>query len=147
MAKGADPAAHRRGAGPRGVAAEDRRMRGKSRGKGDATRANPKPDPTAEAAADTLALARQMGEIAEKSRQLVSEFLQRQSPAEGIGTASPAAIGTAFFEMTARLMSDPSRLVQAQLSLWHDYMTLWQRTAQRFLGDPVEPVIEAAPGD
>ena len=122
-------------------------MRGKSRGKGGATRANPKPDPTAEAAADTLALARQMGEIAEKSRQLVSEFLQRQSPAEGIGTASPAAIGTAFFEMTARLMSDPSRLVQAQLSLWHDYMTLWQRTAQRFLGDPVEPVIEAAPGD
>ena len=29
--------------------------------------------------------------------------------------ANPLAIGTAFLEMTARLMSDPSRLVQAQL--------------------------------
>ena len=122
-------------------------MRQKSRGKTDARRAEPRPDAARDSTAETLALGRRMAEIAEKSRQLVSEFLERQSPAEGIGAASPAAIGAAFFEMTARLMSDPSRLVQAQLSLWHDYMTLWQRTAQRFLGDPVEPVIEAAPHD
>ncbi len=86
-------------------------------------------------------------EIAEKSQQLVSEFLRRQASDEGIGMASPLAIGAAFFEMTARMMSDPSRLVQAQLSLWHDYMTLWQRTAQRFLGGPSEPVIEPVSGD
>jgi polyhydroxyalkanoate synthase len=49
--------------------------------------------------------------------------------------------------MTARMMSDPSKLVQAQLSLWNDYMTLWQRTAQRFLGGIAEPLIEAAPED
>ncbi len=44
-------------------------------------------------------------------------------------------------------MADPSRLVQAQLSLWNDYLTLWQRTAQRFLGGETEPMIEPSAGD
>ena len=96
---------------------------------------------------DTDELARQIATIAERSQQLVAEFLKRQSGEEGIGMASPLAIGAAFFEMTARMMSDPSRLVQAQLSLWNDYMTLWQRTAQRFLGGQAEPLIEPAQGD
>jgi polyhydroxyalkanoate synthase len=45
------------------------------------------------------------------------------------------------------MMSDPSRLVQARLSLWNDYLTVWQRTTQRFLGATTEPVIEAPAGD
>ena len=61
--------------------------------------------------------------------------------------ANPMSIGAAFFEMTARMMSDPSRLVEAQLSLWNDYMTLRQlRTAQRF-GGSAEPILEPPPGD
>jgi polyhydroxyalkanoate synthase subunit PhaC len=97
--------------------------------------------------ADADELARQIAGVAEKSQQLVAEFLKRQSPEEGVGMASPVAIGAAFFEMTARMMSDPARLVQAQLSLWNDYMTLWQRTAQRFLGGDPEPLIEPPQGD
>ncbi len=91
--------------------------------------------------------ARQIRAVAEKSQHLVADFLKRQSPEEGLGMASPLAIGAAFFEMTARMMADPSRLVQAQLSLWNDYMTLWQRTAQRFLGGSTEPMIEPPQGD
>jgi polyhydroxyalkanoate synthase len=100
-----------------------------------------------EAVADADALARQIAGVAERSQQIVGEFLKRQSPEEGVGMASPLAIGAAFFEMTARMMADPSRLVQAQLSLWNDYMTLWQRTAQRFLGGEAQPLIEPVPGD
>jgi polyhydroxyalkanoate synthase subunit PhaC len=92
-------------------------------------------------------LSQQMSRIAEKSRELVAEFLQRQTPEQGVGMASPLAIGAAFLEMTARMMSDPSRLVQAQLSLWNDYLTLWQRTTQRFLSGTSEPVIEPPAGD
>src|SRR6516164_1580659 len=79
-------------------------------------------------------LSQKIADIAQKSLHLVGEFLKRQSAENGIGMADPLSIGAAFFEMTARMMSDPSRLVQAQLSLWTDYVTLWQRTAQRFLG-------------
>jgi polyhydroxyalkanoate synthase len=49
--------------------------------------------------------------------------------------------------MTQRLMSDPGRLVQAQLSLWQDYLQLWQSTAERFLGGETKPVAEPQPGD
>jgi polyhydroxyalkanoate synthase subunit PhaC len=96
---------------------------------------------------DGAELSRQMAEIAQKSQHLVAEFLKRQAAEEGVGPADPLGIGAAFLEMTARMMADPSRLVQAQLSLWHDYLTLWQRTAQRFLGSDAEPVIEPSAGD
>src|SRR4051794_37505704 len=97
---------------------------------------------------DAVELSREMAEIAEKSQRLVADFLQRQGGEQGIGMSNPMAIGAAFFEMTARMMSDPSRLVQAQLALWNDYLTLWQRTAQRFLGGGgAEPVIETSPED
>jgi polyhydroxyalkanoate synthase subunit PhaC len=92
-------------------------------------------------------LSQQIADIAEKSQQLVAEFLKRQAPEGGVGVASPMSIGAAFLEMTTRMMSDPSRLVQAQLSLWNDYLTLWQRTAQRFLGGNTEPLIEPPAGD
>ena len=49
--------------------------------------------------------------------------------------------------MTARLMSDPQRLVQAQMSLWQDYMNLWQSTARRMMGQESEPVIAPARDD
>jgi polyhydroxyalkanoate synthase subunit PhaC len=96
---------------------------------------------------DPAELSKQTAEIAAKSRQLVAEFLTRQGREEGVGMADSLGIGTAFLEMTARMMADPSRLVQAQLSLWNDYMTLWQRTAQRFLGGESEPMIEPSAGD
>ena len=97
---------------------------------------------------DAAELSRQMAEIAEKSQRIVTDFLSRQDGKDGIGMANPMSIGAAFFEMTARMMSDPARLVQAQLSLWQDYMTLWQRTAQRLLGsEPERPLVEPAPED
>ncbi|HTV43928.1 MAG TPA: class I poly(R)-hydroxyalkanoic acid synthase [Stellaceae bacterium] len=101
---------------------------------------------------DADELARHLAGIAERSRRLVAEFLQRQATESSAGMASsgmasPFAIGRAFFEMTARLMADPARLVQAQLSLWNDYLTLWQRATQRFLGGEPEPLVAPQQGD
>ena len=50
-------------------------------------------------------------------------------------------------EMTARLMANPARLMQAQLGFWQDYMTLWQNTARRMMGIEAEPVIDAPSTD
>src|SRR5229473_5600902 len=96
---------------------------------------------------DPAELSRQMAAIAERSQRLVADFLSRQGGQDGIGLANPMAIGAAFFEMTQRMMSDPARLVEAQASLWNDYLLLWQRTAERFLGGAAEPVIETPPED
>jgi poly[(R)-3-hydroxyalkanoate] polymerase subunit PhaC len=101
-----------------------------------------KPPPGGEAE-----LARNLAGIAERSQRLVADFLSRQSGNEGIGLGDPAAIGAAFFELTSRMMADPAKLVEAQMALWNDYLTLWQRTAERMMGRPAEPVIEAAAED
>src|SRR4051794_7414659 len=99
---------------------------------------------------DHAGLSRHLAEIAEKSQRLVADFLSRRGGEAShgkIGMANPMAIGAAFFEMTARLMSDPARLMQAQVSLWNDYMRLWQNTTTRLLGGEAAPVVEPSADD
>ncbi|TXH36873.1 MAG: class I poly(R)-hydroxyalkanoic acid synthase [Rhodospirillaceae bacterium] len=87
-----------------------------------------------------------MAKIAEQSQRLVSDFLSRN--ADDMGTqADPLNIGRAFLEMTSRMMADPQKLVEAQISLWQDYMNLWQNTARRMMGDEAEPLIKPAADD
>jgi polyhydroxyalkanoate synthase len=97
--------------------------------------------------ADPAALSRRMADIAERSQKLVAEFLSRQSNEPTVGMGDPMAIGTAFFELLARMMADPARLLEAQMALWNDYLTLWQRTAERLMGQAAEPVVQPAPDD
>ena len=90
----------------------------------------------------------QLRGIAERSQRLVAEFLQRQGGDSAIGMATPMAIGAAFAELAARLLADPARLVEAQMALWRDGLTLWQRTAERLAGGAAgEPVIASAADD
>jgi hypothetical protein len=97
---------------------------------------------------DPVELTRSMGEIAEKSQKIVSDWLERQtSPGTASNSFDPLNIGGAFLEMTARMMTDPAKLVQAQMSLWQDYLQLWQSTAQRLIGGSVEPAFEPAGDD
>ncbi len=97
--------------------------------------------------ADPAEMARAMAEIAERSQRLVAGFLERQQHGGGPANLDPLNIGDAFAEMTAQMMADPAKLVQAQIGLWQDYMKLWQSTTQRMLGEEAEPVIEPEPGD
>ncbi len=94
-------------------------------------------DPTAEPADYT----RTMADIAERSQALVSDFLARQAEGGGLGHADPLNIGGAFLEMTKHLMMDPQKIVQAQMELWRDYMTLWQNATRRLMGEEVEPTV------
>ncbi|MFO0995061.1 MAG: class I poly(R)-hydroxyalkanoic acid synthase [Alphaproteobacteria bacterium] len=94
---------------------------------------------------DPADLAKMMAAIAERSQRLVREFLAHQ--AETNGNADPLNIGGAFLALTAKLMADPARLVEAQVSLWQDYMSLWQSAARRMMGETSEPVIAPPHGD
>jgi polyhydroxyalkanoate synthase len=91
---------------------------------------------------DPAAIGRSMTDIAERSQRIVSEWLKRQPQEEH--AADPLNIGSAFLEMTTRLMANPTKLMQAQLGFWQDYMTLWQNTARRMMGIEHQPVIDAS---
>lgn len=96
---------------------------------------------------DPVEMSQTIAKIAERSQRLVSEFLERQQNERSGATLDPSNIGSAFLEMTAHMMADPGKLVQAQMNLWQDYMNLWQSTTRRMLGEPAEPVIEPESGD
>ena len=94
---------------------------------------------------DPAELGRSMSDIAERSQRLVADWLARQGTKEH--TPDPLNIGGAFMEMTTKLIANPSRMMQAQLGFWQDYMTLWQNTARRVLGGESAPVIATPSGD
>ena len=97
---------------------------------------------------DPATMAASMSAIAESSQKLLMDFLSRQAEQNGDkGSLDPLNIGSAFLEMTTRMMADPGRLVEAQMNLWHDYMRLWQNTAQRMMGQDAGPVAEPAHDD
>jgi len=98
-------------------------------------------------APDPVELSQGMARIAERSQRLVSEFLARQADEQKVAGPDPLNVGGAFLDLTARLMAEPQKLVQAQMQLWSDYMTLWQRTAQKLLGEQADPVIAPERGD
>ena len=92
---------------------------------------------------DPAVVSRTMADVAERGQRLVTDFLRRQAED---GTTPPGPdplnLGSAFLEMTARLMANPARLMQAQIGFWQDYLTLWQNTARRMMGDKAPAVIE-----
>ncbi len=91
------------------------------------------------------ALDRSIADIADRSQRLVRDWLARQShEAQPINAA---LVASAFLDMTAQLMRDPTRVVHASIGFWQDYMTLWQSSARRMWGMDAPPVISAAPGD
>lgn len=89
---------------------------------------------------DPAMLSRNMADIASRSQRIVLEFLKRQGD-DALPGFDPTSIGSAFLEMTARMMANPAKLVQAQLGFWQDYMLLWQNTARRLMGETPEPVV------
>nr|WP_176787563.1 class I poly(R)-hydroxyalkanoic acid synthase [Roseospirillum parvum] len=89
-----------------------------------------------------------MQDIAARSQRLVSDFLARQAADPQVGMSDPLAIGSAFLDMTTQMMASPTKLMEAQLGLWQDYMTLWQTAARRMMGeDDVAPLAQPEKGD
>ncbi len=93
---------------------------------------------------DESQISETMVDIASRSQRLVQDFLTRQAQSGhgGMGMHDPLEIGSAFFEMTTQMMTQPHKLVQANVNLWQDYMKLWQNTASRMMGQEPEPLVE-----
>ncbi|MDR3504772.1 MAG: class I poly(R)-hydroxyalkanoic acid synthase [Acidocella sp.] len=95
---------------------------------------------------DAELIGKSMADIAARSQRIVTDWLKRQA-SEGVDM-DPLNVGNAFIEMTAKLLSNPGHLVEAQFGLWRDYLTLWQNTARRiWSGAEPEPVIAHDPRD
>ena len=100
-----------------------------------------------ESAENGTEMAKIMANIADRSQRLVSDFIARNASGKAVDMSDSAQIGAAFLELTQKMMQDPAKMVEAQVSLWNDYMNLWRNTTLRMLGQEVEPIIEPEKGD
>src|SRR5580692_7580883 len=92
--------------------------------------------------------ARNMMRVGQQSQKLLTDFARRQ--AEKIGShepLDPLNIMGAFMELSRAMAAHPTVLVDASFALWRDYMTLWENTALRMMGEDVKPLIAPRPGD
>ena len=89
-----------------------------------------------------------MSRITEQSRRIAQAFIERQasSPRE-FNPLEPAVVSKAYQALWQQMLTDPKRLIEAQVSLWQDYAKLWENTARRMAGEDVEPAATPAPGD
>ena len=106
--------------------------------------ATPQPDP---APFDSAALAKTYSEIAQRSSQLMTDFIARQGKDGAPAFGDELGIAKAFYEMLGKLMSDPAKLAEMQIKMWQDYMSLWQNSMLRFFGQDATTLIEPAKGD
>ena len=102
------------------------------------TPANPDPERLYEA----------MGRITEQSRRIMQSFIERQAnePRE-FNPLAPAVVSKAYQALWQQMLTDPRRLVEAQVALWQDYAKLWENTARRMAGEEVAPAVTPEPGD
>ena len=89
-----------------------------------------------------------MTRVAEQSRRIVQAFAERQAdgPRE-FNPLEPAVISKAYQELWQQMLTNPGRIVEAQVALWQDYAKLWENTARRMAGEEVEPTVTPAAGD
>ncbi|SEE22829.1 polyhydroxyalkanoate synthase [Rhizobiales bacterium GAS188] len=83
---------------------------------------------------DPVQLSRNLNRIADRSQRLVQDFLSRSPELGSLGMSDPASVGSAFIELTTKMMADPSAVAHAQIDLWNENLALWQQMTGRFFG-------------
>jgi polyhydroxyalkanoate synthase len=97
---------------------------------------------------DVSELSKSFAEIAERSQRIITEWMGKNGFSAGqTAVSDPLNIAGTFMELTSKMMADPAKVVKAQMSLWQDYVNLWQSTTSRMLGQDAKPVIEADKAD
>src|SRR5919106_6426801 len=96
---------------------------------------------------ETEELAKVCSEVAERSSKILGEFVQKQ--AEGVSSAvrDEMGIAKAFMDLYARMAADPALMATMSMSLWVDYMRLWQSSWLKLFGMDLGPVAEPEKGD
>ena len=87
-----------------------------------------------------------MADIAAHYHDVLQDFLSRQPPANGTNP-DVMGLGRTFLDLSASLMKDPGKLIEAQTRAWTAYTNLWFNSAQAVLGEEISPVREPETGD
>ncbi len=96
---------------------------------------------------DPAELVKLYADIAQRSGQLVTQFLERHASGTAPAFNDELGIARAFFAAWSRMLGDPFRLAEVQMKLWQDYLTLWQNSMLKLMGQEAGPVVELPKDD
>jgi polyhydroxyalkanoate synthase len=82
---------------------------------------------------DPLVLAAQLQKIAKQSQTLMQRFVSNQPDAIKLGIGDTSSLGFDFFELMTKMMTNPAAVASAQIDLFNDTLSVWQKTAGRML--------------
>jgi len=97
--------------------------------------------------ADPAQMATLYADIAQKSGQLISKYLERGKTGGLPGMSDELGIAQAFFQAWTQLLADPFRLAESNMKFWQDSMVLWQSTMLKMMGQDSKAVAAPQPGD
>ena len=108
------------------------------------TAAETRPESTTAAAAeqpppqyDPVALAESFASAADKSAKVIGDFVTRQAASGQSLVSDEFGLTKAFFELAAKMLSNPYRLAETQMNLWWEYSALWQSSMLKLLGHAI----------
>jgi len=87
------------------------------------------------------------GSVAQRSSRLLADFAQKQAASLSSAVRDEMGIARAFMELYAKMAADPALLANTSMSMWADYMRLWQSTWLKMLGLQAPQVAAPAAGD
>jgi polyhydroxyalkanoate synthase len=105
----------------------------------------PKEQATRPELPDATAQLATLQRLADRGRRVAELWLSGDGQATP--GAPPARLAQDFLEAGTRLMLQPQQLLQAQVQLWQDYLSLWHSHAQRLMGQETAPVAAPAKDD
>ena len=102
---------------------------------------NDQPQPTSNMP-DPTEMSRTLAGIAVRSQRLLVYSMRRQMEPGALPEADPLNVSKAFIQVTIEMMANPVHMLKSNLNLWKDYLTLWNNSTQRMLGQDTAPIIE-----
>jgi polyhydroxyalkanoate synthase len=96
---------------------------------------------------NTTKLTEILADVNRKSLALIERFIEKKQINGVIDQVEADAVGKSFQRLAEKLMADPTRLFNDQMTYWQEYWTLVQQSALQFWGQPALAVIEPEKGD
>ena len=92
-------------------------------------------------------MAKMIGEVAERSSNVLADFLKRHANGNAVSFGDELGIAKAFMDMWSKLAANPMALAQAQVAMYFDYLRLWQNSWLKLMGHQAAPVAQPAKSD
>ena len=70
---------------------------------------------------DPVEWSQQLASIAERSQAIVKDFLLKHPTRGTLGHGDPFNVGSAFLEMTSKMITNPAVMVQAQMTALNNF--------------------------